>query len=68
MEGIVNRLDTMAEIELPPKESLKDKATRLAKAWDWSVYGLASQPMERLATILEVTDAGADTASEISAL
>ena len=66
MEGISNRLDIVVESEPPPEESLNDKATRLAQAWDWSVSGLPSQSMEQLAMIPKVTEAGADIASEIS--
>ena len=56
MDGISNRLDIIAEIKPPPEESLNDGAERLARAWDWSVSGLPSQPMERLATILMTLD------------
>ena len=66
MEGVLTRLDTMVETKPPPEELLTDKATRLAKAWDWSVSQLPPQPMERLATILEMTDAEADATSRIA--
>ena len=46
MEGILNWLDTVVEKKPPLEESLNDKATRLGEAWDWSVFGLPSQPME----------------------
>ena len=61
-------MDVVAEIELPPGESLNDEATRLVNASDWSVSGLPSRLMKLLASILEVTNARADIASEIIAL
>ena len=61
-EGILAWLDAVAKTKPPPEESLNDEAERLAKAWDWRVFRLPSQPMEELATILEVMDTIIDTA------
>ena len=62
MEGILTRLDTMPEMDPTQDESLDDKTRRLAKKdWYSSNFGSSSNPMERLAKILEVTDNGEKT-------
>ena len=55
----MTRSDTVAKTKPPLEESVDARAEHLARAW--SVSGVQSQPMERLSTILEITEAGADT-------
>ena len=55
MEGISTQLNALSEMDSTQDESLDDETRRLAEDWYSSDYGWSANPMERLATIPEVT-------------